>query len=144
MVKIKLFIVLMTLSSACAISAQPQEEARLKNKITELEQKVRDCQAKKLALLQHCDTQGCLPRIESMQENIKGFEQAEGNNHWDISLLQRTIAEHNRKLLASMSDENKRKLKQLLSEYAQLWQKLCKYDQQDNERQPNTFELFFI
>lgn len=143
MIKIKL-VILTTLSVAGTLGALPQEEARLKNKIAELEQKVRDCQEKKLALLQQCDTEGCLRKVESMQKNINGFEQTNKSSHWEISLLQRRIAEHNRKLLASMSEENKRKLKQLLSEYAQLWQKLCKYNQQDNERQPNAFELFFI
>ena len=142
MLKEKLLVIIITLASAYS-NAAPEEHA-LQRKVVDLEQKLRDCQQKKLSLLKQCDASGCLSRIETLQGNINNFEQAREKKHQEISRLQRTVAEHNRKLLASMSPENKKELKQLLREYTKLGRELCKYNELDNGRQPNANELFFI
>lgn len=138
----KLLTIVIILTSASCMCMTKDKQA-LEKRVLELEQKVKDCQQKKLALLKQCDANGCLQRINNLQEYVNDCEQARQERHREISALQRTIAEHNRKLLASMTPENKRILRQLLREYAKLYRELCKYNQCE-ERQPDAFELFFI
>lgn len=137
-----LFTILALVATSCMCAPKDTKQA-LEKRVIELEQKVKDCQQKKLALLKQCDANGCLQRISSLQEYVNNCEQTRQERHREISALQRTIAELNRKLLASMSPENKKALRELLREYAKLYSQLCKYNQ-NGERQPDAFELFFI
>jgi predicted nucleic acid-binding Zn-ribbon protein len=125
------------------IGAQEQEKVALKKRIAELEQKVQDCQQKKVALLKQCDTNGRLQRINNLQSYVNNYEDQRQEKHREISAMQRTIAEDNRQLLSGMNPEQKKQLRQLIREYAKLWRELCKHGQLEG-RQPEAFELFFI
>lgn len=140
MVRIHLLACTTALLLCASASGAPDCEKR----VAELERKLQQCQQKRIELLQQCDKVGCLNKVASLQSNINDMEDTPINHHI-ISSLQRSIAEQNRKLLSSMSDDNKVQLKQLLREYAKLWQELCKRNPQDRDaRQSAAFELFFI
>ncbi len=143
MMHIKYIIIVVALVAVPAVHAG-QNISMYTQKIANLEQRLKDCQQKKIELLQECDDNNCLAKITQLQGYLDGVQAEKSVNHRTISALQRTIAGHNRQLLASMSDEDKFKLKQLLQEYQELWQELCLHKPQENEGQPQTFELFFI
>lgn len=123
---------------------------KYEQKIAELQQKLQKCHQKKLSLLEQCDKYGCLNRISTLQKCINTCENSsEPSNakreetRREIAILQRTIAAHNRKLLDSVPEEKKAQLRRLLHEHSKLWQELCQLDQ-NNQRQCDAFELFFI
>jgi hypothetical protein len=114
-------------------------------KIKELEEQLEKCHNKKIALLQQCDAHNKLRKIDALQKFVDNTAPETPDSRRKVSVLQRTIAEHNRELLATMSAKDKAKLKELLQEYQALWLELCLHAPQTIEaRQPQAFELFFI